>query len=323
MIHAPLAVESLAPSSSSSSSSTASADVLARYTHCKKLRSTLYGETALYQDEELKKLVVLKRLSIPLLQEEDSSSPDAVKENPLSERAVIQLLEDPLIARAPGREHVVEYEREGFFTCGDSVFVAMEFCAGGDLYDYVTAKPGRKLPEAEALPLFAQIAKGMSFLHTIGVAHRDLSLENVLLKDGQVKICDFGLSAAASQFSSDLVGKFYYMAPEVTQGAVYDPKGADVWSLGVLLFILLTGSPLFADEDSRAPTLRVLNKYGVGKILELWGLDQQLSKPTISLLATMLQVLPSRRLSAEEVARHPVLRGLGGRRMSVSVAPPA
>ncbi|KAE9033404.1 hypothetical protein PR003_g8999 [Phytophthora rubi] len=311
MIHAPLVVESFAPSAVATAA--ASADVLARYTHCKKLRSTLYGETALYQDEELKKLVVLKRLSIPLLQEEDSSSPDAVKENPLSERAVIQLLDDPLIARAPGRQHVVEYEREGFFTCGDSVFVAMDFCAGGDLYDYVTSKPGRRLPESEALALFAQIAKGLSFLHAIGVAHHDLSLENVLLKDGQVKICDFGLSAAASQFSSDLVGKFYYMAPEVTQGAVYDPKGADVWSLGVLLFIMLTGSPLFADEDSRAPTLRVLNKYGVGKILELWGFQQQLSKSTINLLASMLQVQPSRRLSAEEVARHPVLR----------VAPPA
>ncbi|OWY93355.1 CAMK/CAMKL protein kinase [Phytophthora megakarya] len=318
MIHAPLVVESFAPSIASPTST----DVSARYTRCKKLRTTLYGETALYQDEELKQLVVLKRLSIPLLQKESDDS-DAVKENPLSERAVVQLLEDPLVARAPGREHVVEYEREGFFTAGDSVFVAMEFCAGGDLYDYVTAQPGRRLPETEALPLFAQIAKGLNFLHTIGVAHRDLSLENVLLKDGQVKICDFGLSASANQFSADLVGKFYYMAPEVTEGAVYDPKGADVWSLGVLLFIMLTGSPLFADENSRAPTLRVLNKYGVSKILELWGLKQQFSKPTVNLLTSMLQVQPSRRLSAEEVAQHPFLRGFGCHRTAVSVAPPA
>ncbi|GMF56863.1 unnamed protein product [Phytophthora fragariaefolia] len=320
MIHAPLVVESRTPSAAPSDPS---ADVQTRYTRCKKLRATLYGETALYQDEELKKLVVLKRLSIPLLQQEDSSCPDAVKENPLSERAVIQLLEDPLLARAPGREHVVEFEREGFFTCGDSVFVAMDFCAGGDLYDYVTAKPGRRLPEAEALPLYAQVAKGLSFLHAMGVAHRDLSLENVLLKDGQVKICDFGLSAAADQFSSDLVGKFYYMAPEITQGAVYDPKAADVWSLGVLLFVMLTGSPLFADEHSRAPTLRVLNKYGVGKILELWGLKDQFSKSTVSLLTSVLQVQPSHRLTAKEVAKHPALRSFTGHRMSVSVASPA
>ncbi|ETI42951.1 CAMK/CAMKL protein kinase [Phytophthora nicotianae CJ01A1] len=317
MIQSPLVFESFALSTTTSPAST---DVLARYTRCKKLRDTLYGETALYRDEELKKLVVLKRLSISLLQEEDKSSLDVVKENPLSERAVIQLLEDPLTSRAPGREHVVEYEREGFFTVGDSVFIAMDFCAGGDLYDYVTTKPDRRLPETEALPLFAQIAKGLSFLHAIGVAHRDLSLENVLLKDGHVRICDFGLSANANKCSDALVGKFYYMAPEVTQGVVYDPKGADVWSLGVLLFIMLTGSPLFADDNARAPTFRVLSKYGVGKILELWGLKEQFSKPTINLLASMLQVQPSRRLSAKEVAHHPLLRGFSARPTSPSMA---
>ncbi|KAL4106216.1 hypothetical protein PRIC1_004270 [Phytophthora ramorum] len=131
MIHAPLAVVSPAPSATPAPTDVFE-DVLARYTLCKKLSSTLYGETALYQDEALgKKLVVLKRVSIPLLQQE-SQSP-AVKENPLSERIVVQMLEDPLTARAPGREYVVEYVREGFFSSGDSVFIAMEFCAGGDL----------------------------------------------------------------------------------------------------------------------------------------------------------------------------------------------
>ncbi|KAG7398649.1 hypothetical protein PHYBOEH_010698 [Phytophthora boehmeriae] len=284
------------------------ADKLSRYTRCKKLRSTLYGETALYQDKQLnRKLIVLKRLSIALLQKEDSSS--TVRENPLSERAVLRLLEDSLVAKAPGREHVVEYEREGFFTAGDSVFVAMEFCAGGDLFDYVTVKPNRRVPELEALTLFAQVARGLAFLHAHGVAHRDLSLENVLLKDGQAKICDFGLSTDANKLTTDVVGKFYYMAPEVTQGALYDPKKADIWSLGVLLFILLTGAPLFADEGPRAPTLRVLNKYGVAKILELWGLKSQFSRSTINLLACMLQVQPTHRLSIDEVVRHPVLRG--------------
>ncbi|ETK95277.1 CAMK/CAMKL protein kinase [Phytophthora nicotianae CJ01A1] len=321
MIHAPLAV--VAPTSAPSvvSDPQVFSDVLARYTLVKKLSSTLYGETALYRDEALgKKLVVLKRVSIPLLQQE-SQSP-AVKENPLCERIVVQMLEDPLTARAPGREHVVEYVREGFFSSGDSVFIAMEFCAGGDLYDYVTSKPGRRVGESEALTLFAQLAKGLSFLHAHGVAHRDLSLENVLLKDGQVKICDFGLSADANKLSSDVVGKYYYMAPEIAQGAVYDPKKADVWSLGVLLFILLTGSPLFADEQRCAPTLRVLNKYGVAKILELWGLKKLISRPTINLLACMLQVQPQHRLSAEQVAHHPALRRSNMPRREMA-APPA
>ncbi|KAE8989135.1 hypothetical protein PR003_g22115 [Phytophthora rubi] len=304
MIHAPVAV--VAPAAASPPA--AFSDVLARYTLCKKLSTTLYGETALYRDEALGgRLVVLKRVSLPLLQQQ-SESPAEVRENPLSERLVVQLLEDPLTARAPGREHVVEYAREGFFSSGDSAFIAMDFCAGGDLYDYVTTKPGRRVAEREALALLAQMASGLSFLHAHGVAHRDLSLENVLLQDGRVKLCDFGLSADAHKLSTDVVGKFYYMAPEVARGAVYDPKQADVWSLGVLLFILLTGSPLFADQKRRAPTLRVLGKYGVAKILELWGLQRLVSRPTINLLSCMLQVQPQHRLTAEQVARHPALR---------------
>ncbi|KAG6617204.1 CAMK/CAMKL protein kinase [Phytophthora cinnamomi] len=318
MIHAPLAVVAPAAAAPAPATPAAFSDVLARYTRIKKLSATLYGETALYRDEALGgRLVVLKRVSIPLLQQQ-SESPAEVRENPLSERLVVRLLEDPLTARAPGREHVVEYAREGFFSSGDSVFIAMDFCAGGDLFDYVTAKPGRRVAEAEALALVAQLARGLSFLHAHGVAHRDLSLENVLLKDGQAKICDFGLSADAEQLSSDVVGKYYYMAPEIAQGQVYDPKRADVWSLGVLLFILLTGSPLFADQQRCAPTLRVLSKYGVAKILELWGLKQLVSRPTINLLACMLQVQPQHRLSAEQVARHPALRRFSRRASSTA-----
>ncbi|RLN86745.1 hypothetical protein BBJ28_00003479 [Nothophytophthora sp. Chile5] len=311
-------VSPTAASSPTGSSLAAPANPLARYTRCKRLRSTLYGETALYQDEALgRKLVVLKRLSISALQKEDSSS---VHENPLCERAVIRMLEDPLVARAAGREHVVAYEREAMFTHEDNVYVAMEFCAGGDLYDYVTGKPLRRLQEVEALGLFAQIASGLGFLHNHGVAHRDLSLENVLLQGGQAKICDFGLSTDANVLSDDAVGKFYYMAPEVSQGVHYDPKKADVWSLGVMLFIMLTGSPLFADEAPRAPTLRVLAKYGVGKILELWHLKRQFSPQTVNLLACMLQVQPQHRLTIEQVLRHPALRAFGPLRVPVGTS---
>uniref|UniRef100_M4BSV7 Protein kinase domain-containing protein n=1 Tax=Hyaloperonospora arabidopsidis (strain Emoy2) TaxID=559515 RepID=M4BSV7_HYAAE len=296
-----------------------STDVLPRYTLRKKLSSTLYGETALYQDEALEnQLVVLKRVGVSLLQ--GQSQERVVRDNPLSERLVVQLLENPVTKRAPGREFVVEYAREGFFASGDSVFIAMEFCSDGDLYEYVTAKPDRRVTETVALDLFSQVARGLAFLHAHGVAHRDLSLENVLLKDGHVKICDFGLSTDANKLSADVVGKYYYMAPEVTQGGAYDPKKADIWSLGVLLFILLTGSPLFADDRRCAPTLRVLQKYGVAKILELWGFQKLISRPAVNLLSCMLQVQPQHRLSADQVARHMALCHVGGSKVAAPSA---
>ncbi|CAI5741456.1 unnamed protein product [Hyaloperonospora brassicae] len=329
-IHSPLVANTVV-----STRSPARGD-LGRYVFRKNLRDTLYGETALYHDTHLQKLVVLKRISLSLLhqhqqqqqqQEEDDEeerdeTAGTVREDPLNERAVMQLLDDPLLACAPGRTSIVAYEREGFFAVQDSVFVAMEFCTGGDLYDYVTAQPTRRLQETDALALVAQVASGLSFLHAMGVAHRDLSLENVLLENGRAKLCDFGVSVttAHDDCASQRVGKYYYRAPEVGHGAKrYDPKAADVWSLGVLLLILLTGSPLFVDEQARAPTLRVLQKYGVGKLLELWGVRQDVSTSTVKLLALMLQVEPLRRVSADDVAHHPLLQP----RACVTVGPTA
>lgn len=317
------AVEAVSPTFSAHNSSH---QLLNRYVRCKQLRRTLYGETALFRDHDLGgKLVVLKRLSISALQEDA----DRTHENPLREHAVIRLLDAYDRANAakphPGRAHIVNYEREALFTEDDDVFVAMEFCAGGDLYDFVTQQPGRKLDEREALRLTSQIALGLQFLHQhVGVAHRDLSLENVLLTASSgrgvtAKLCDFGLSMDASALSTESVGKFYYMAPEVVDclGDIgedkdgYDGKAADVWSLGVMLFIMLTGSPLFADERTRAPTLRVLAKYGVTKVFELWGnIQRRFSRRTVNLLACMLQVRPEHRLTIDEVVRHPALRGV-------------
>jgi calcium-dependent protein kinase len=317
------AIEAVSPTFSAHSSSL---QLLDRYVCCKQLRRTLYGETALYRDHDLGgKMIVLKRLSISALQEDADRS----HENPLREHAVIRLLDaydrSNVAKPRPGRAHVVNYEREALFTEGDDVFVAMEFCAGGDLYEYLTLQPGRKLDEREALRLTSQMALGLQFLHRcLGVAHRDLSLENVLLSASSdrgvtAKLCDFGLSMDAGAVSSEAVGKFYYMAPEVAEclGNVcenedgYDGKAADVWSLGVMLFIMLTGSPLFADERTRAPTMRVLAKYGVTKVFELWGnLQRRYSRRTVNLLACMLQVRPEHRLTIDEVVRHPALRGV-------------
>lgn len=296
-----------------------------RFQRCRLLRRTLLGDTALFRDlARGGKLVVLKRVSVRALQDEDPRS----HENPLREHAVIRLLDaydrSAISSGAPshpGRAHVVSFERDAVFADGDDVFVAMEFCAGGDLYDHVTRQQGHRLEEREALRLTAQLAKGLQFLHErLNVAHRDLSLENVLLSTATngapvAKLCDFGLSMDAAATSSDAVGKFYYMAPEVAacladpEAEPYDPKAADVWSLGVMLFIMLTGSPLFAEDRTRAPTLRVLAKYGVSKVLELWGnLQRQYSRRTVNLLACMLQVHPEHRLTIDEVVRHPALR---------------
>eukprot|EP00644_Phytophthora_capsici_P015696 jgi/Phyca11/19165/fgenesh1_pg.PHYCAscaffold_44_\ len=92
------------------------------------------------------------------------------------------------------------------------------------------------LPENEVLSLMRQVLEGVFYLHsTLGIAHRDLSLENVLLSRGVCKITDFGLSTdARGMCNGGRVGKEFYMAPEVVGGERYNPALADVWSLGIM-----------------------------------------------------------------------------------------
>ncbi|DAZ92870.1 TPA: hypothetical protein N0F65_002982 [Lagenidium giganteum] len=282
----------------------AAAARMRRYAPCRRLRQTLYGETTLVEDKLTKRQLVLKRINVHALKENRVQASD----NPVREHEVIQMLQ-----KQGCHPNVVRYEPDAMFCHGGNIYVAMEYCNGGDLYDYTEAKPEGKLHELEALKLIYQIARGVQHLHDHGAAHRDLSLENILLHDGRPKLCDFGLSTFETS-SKDVVGKLYYMAPEVVKGIDYDPACADIWSLGVLLFVMITGSPLIAEESPREATYRVLTKCGIGRILEMWGLRRAFSRLTVDLLARMLQMDASKRLDIDGVLRHPALRAYNNQR---------
>lgn len=145
------------------------------------------------------------------------------------------------------------------------IYVITEFCRGGDLFKFVMAShplyksPDKKQNNADneqiawfkiVQQIFKQLVEGVHYLHSKRVCHRDLSLENVLLTgDGIVKIIDFGVakryleSNETFQASAGFVGKQGYCSPEIHAGKTYDARHADVWSLGVILFMLLTGAP--------------------------------------------------------------------------------
>jgi 5'-AMP-activated protein kinase catalytic alpha subunit/calcium-dependent protein kinase len=275
---------------------------LARYKPIRRLRKTLYGDTVLCQDTRSphEKLVVLKRMNLQALRDNTAGA----YESPAAERRAIEL-----VHRAGGNPHIVHYERNAgdgspMFVHRGNLYTAMEYCAEGDLLDHVERQPQLRLGEHEALDLIHQTAAGLAFLHSHGVAHRDVSLENVLLtSDGTAKLCDFGLSCDASTRHCEVVGKASYMAPEVARGHLYDPRSADMWSLGVVLFTMLTGAPLIANEAVRDRVLRVLSRYGVAKVLELWGMHDLVGPATLVLLSSLLQVDPEARPTVESVLR--------------------
>ena len=143
------------------------------------------------------------------------------------------------------------------------LFLAMSYYAGETLKDRLTRAGA--LPVAEVLDIAGQIARGLACAHAAGIVHRDLKPANVMLTaDGTVKILDFGLAKSRDQAmtaSGVVVGTIAYMAPEQMLGDTVDGR-ADLWSLGVMLVEMLTGShPAGADDVSATLARRIEARY--------------------------------------------------------------
>ena len=132
-----------------------------------------------------------------------------------------------------------------FFHAIDTVnmtYVVMEYVPGQDLKMFL--EDTDSLMENEARPILQQIVSAVHFLHKRLIAHRDIKLENILLDiAGNVKLCDFGLAIQLKegQILEEVCGTLEYMAPEVLAGEPYDGLAGDMWSLGVVLYVLVTG----------------------------------------------------------------------------------
>jgi serine/threonine protein kinase len=130
------------------------------------------------------------------------------------------------------------------------IFLIMEYCPRGDLFDYVTSL--HHLEDAQARTMFAQMASALRYVHSRDIAHRDLKLENVLLDaDLNIRLADFGLCHEISHKSllKTPCGSPSYAPPEILQNVEYDGKMSDIWSLGVILFVMVSGSLPWSDSN--------------------------------------------------------------------------
>jgi calcium-dependent protein kinase len=137
-----------------------------------------------------------------------------------------------------------------------NLYLIMEECSGGELFARLAlnAKNNKMYTEKDAAKMMKQILEAVNYLHFHGVCHRDLKPENILLstmeESSQLKLIDFGLSKVLKTMDDiikEKVGTLYYMAPEVILGD-YNEK-CDVWSCGVILYIMLSGNPPFYDDN--------------------------------------------------------------------------
>ncbi|XP_052600795.1 putative sperm motility kinase W [Peromyscus californicus insignis] len=121
-------------------------------------------------------------------------------------------------------------------------YLIMEYVSGKDLDVFLQERDF--LEEDEARPIFQQVVSGVHFLHQKRIAHRDIKLENILIdRAGNVKLCDFGMARqlAEGQMLEKVCGTLLYLAPEILARKPYDGLVGDMWSLGVLLYVLVTG----------------------------------------------------------------------------------
>ncbi|KAF0682858.1 Aste57867_25045 [Aphanomyces stellatus] len=198
------------------------------------------------------------------------------------------------------------------FTMDGHEHIVMEYCAQGELFDLVENAPDRRLDPALVCTIFAIICDAVHYIHTRGFAHCDLSLENVLVDGlGQLKLSDFGLATPLHEASHQhaLVGKDFYMAPEKYMMDAHDPAKADVWSLGVMLFILVTGYPPFESARASDSSMQLVATKGLRSLCQAWQLDSVIPAHAMTLLEKMLEVNPAERWSLDQVMAHEYVVG--------------
>ena len=186
----------------------------------------------------------------------------------------------------------------------------MEECLGGELFDRIIEHIDKKqmYSEKEAANIFKQLMSAIAYCHSQGICHRDLKPENILFlnkdENSPIKIIDFGLSKIFGEYNniknnqmSTKVGTAYYVSPEVLQGK-YDEK-CDIWSAGVILYILLSGNPPFNGANDN----EIYKKISLKKFDFPPKYFDNISNEAKDLISKML-CEPEQRLTAQEVLNH-------------------
>lgn len=198
-------------------------------------------------------------------------------------------------------QNIINYH--GSFLSGSKLWIIMDYCSGGSVRTLL--KAGR-IEERYSAVIIREMLIALQYIHKEGIIHRDIKAANVLIsRDGHVQLCDFGVAAqltAAKLKRTSMIGTPYWMAPEVIQeGSSYNQK-ADIWSLGITLYEIITGSPPYADQDIK----RAVYLIPRSKPTRLEG--SQYSQPLKEFVAMCLDEQVDARPSAEELLKSRFIR---------------
>lgn len=213
--------------------------------------------------------------------------------------------------------HIVEVIE--YFDDISSFFLVMELCTGPDVFTYVLERMDSPegdgfVPESEISVILRQCLKSVLCCHAHGFVHRDLNAKNFMITgdDRTVKLIDFGLATRFYGYLPqdqyiEIVGTSHYMAPEMMISGKYSPA-VDMWSLGVLLYVCLTGLMLLPKDDDRKKHLLGKKAYVERKLEKCTQLQKRdCSEQARNLLGMMLKYEPAERISASEALSHPFI----------------
>jgi serine/threonine protein kinase len=184
----------------------------------------------------------------------------------------------------------------------------MEHLPGGDMFDYLQTR-GFDISESKAKSYVKNIAQALHYLHSYGIAYRDLKPENILMSSkedsAEIKLSDFGLSkiTAPNERSDEPFGTISYAAPEVLLGEYYD-RSVDLWSLGVVTYLLVSGTLPFDDDSEDLILERVINNEP--DYQSPW--ISKISKDGRDFIQSLLQKDASKRMTLKQVLDHTWLK---------------
>ena len=192
-----------------------------------------------------------------------------------------------------------------FFKFKKNIFVISELCTGGELFDRLIEV--KQFSERVAANIMRQLLSAINYCHENGIIHRDLKPENILIESNsekdsdyfKIKVIDFGTCELfQSKMLNEQIGTSFYIAPEVLKNS-YDEK-CDLWSCGVILYILLSGSPPFYGRDEEEIFRKILFCHYSFKY-SIWD---DISKEAKDLISKLLELDPKKRLSAKNALEH-------------------
>jgi serine/threonine protein kinase/Ca2+-binding EF-hand superfamily protein len=208
-----------------------------------------------------------------------------------TEIAVLKLVDHPNIIRM-----------EGLYESKSQIYIVMEMLKGGELFERIVGRP--RFTEAEALKLIRPLLESVAYLHDLGIVHRDLKPENILCGEEleDLKIADFGLSKMVlpKEKMDSACGTLSYVAPEVLTMQGYG-KEADLWSVGVIMFLLLCGKLPFDGEDHNE-IIRCTIQADMKVNPTVWA---KLTSEAQDLISSLLNKDPKERITARDSLRHP------------------